>query len=141
MSDTEAQQDYSSAAVGWTIFAAVMMLLIGAWHVIAGLVALIDGEDFYVLGQEWVFQFNVTTWGWVHLIAGIIVVIAGVGLFSGNIAARAVAVALVALSALGNFMWLPYQPVWSIAMITVSVFVIWALTVHGRDIKLADIFP
>lgn len=127
------QQEVSSAAVGWTVFAAVMMWLIGGFHAIAGLVALFE-DEFYVLTPDYIFKFDVTTWGWIHLIAGIVVVLAGAALFSGAVWARTIGVILAVVSILANFAWLPWYPFWSIIMITVNVFVIWALTVHGRDI-------
>jgi len=127
------QQEVSSAAVGWTVFAAVMMWLIGGFHAIAGLVALIE-DEFYVLTPDYIFQFDVTTWGWVHLIVGIVVILAGAALFSGAVWARTVGVILAVVSILANFAWLPWYPFWSIIMITVHFFVIWARTVHGRDI-------
>jgi len=127
------QRDVSGWAVGWTWFAAVMMWLIGGFHAIAGLVGIVD-DEFYVVTQDYVFQFDVTTWGWIHLIAGVIVFLAGVALLSGQVWARTVGVILAVVSILANFAWLPWYPFWSIIMITVNVFVIWALTVHGRDI-------
>jgi len=130
------QQEVSGAAVGWTVFAAVMMWLIGGFHAIAGLVALIE-DEFYVLTPDYIFQFDVTTWGWVHLIVGIVVILAGAALFSGAVWARTVGVILAVVSILANFAWLPWYPFWSIIMITVNFFVIWALTVHGRDIEVA----
>lgn len=123
----------SGAAVGFTMFAAFMMILIGSFHVIAGLAGIID-DQFYAVTQEWVLQFDVTTWGWIHLIAGIVVLIAGLSLFTGAIWARTVGVILATLSAIANFAWLPYYPFWSLAIIAIDIFVIWALTVHGRDI-------
>lgn len=123
----------SGAAVGFTMFAAFMMILIGSFHVIAGLAGIID-DQFYAVTQEWVLQFDVTTWGWIHLIAGIVVLIAGLSLFTGAVWARTVGVILATLSAIANFAWLPYYPFWSLAIIAIDIFVIWALTVHGRDI-------
>jgi tetrahydromethanopterin S-methyltransferase subunit F len=125
--------DYSGAAVGFTVFAAVMMITIGVFQVIAGIVALIN-DEFYVVGQEWVFQFDITRWGWVHLLLGVLIGLAGVALFSGAVWARTVGVILAVVSAVVNFAWLPWYPIWGIIMITVNVFVIWALTVHGRDV-------
>ena len=75
-------RETSGWAVGWTTFAALMMIMIGFWHAIAGLVALFENE-FYVVGTEYVFQLDVTTWGWIHLILGVVVILAGVALFSG----------------------------------------------------------
>ena len=63
------ERETSGWAVGWATFAALMMIMIGFWHAIAGLVALFE-DQFYVVGQEYVFQLDVTTWGWIHLILG-----------------------------------------------------------------------
>ncbi|WP_232827559.1 DUF7144 family membrane protein [Jiangella endophytica] len=123
----------SAWAVGWTVFAAVMMVMIGVFHAIAGLVSLFD-DDFFTQVREYVFDFDATTWGWIHLVLGIVLVIAGAALFTGSVAARFVGVVLAALSMLAAFAWLPYYPVWSIVIIAVAVSVVWALTIHGRDI-------
>lgn len=122
-------------AVGWAGFAGIMLIMIGAFHVVAGLIAVAN-DTFYVVGPEYIFQFDVTTWGWVHLVGGGLVVLSGFGIFSGNVAARTVGVVVAALSALVNFAWLPYAPLWSSIMIAIAVAVIWALTVHGRDVTL-----
>ena len=124
---------YSAWAVGWSAFAGIMLIMIGIFHAFAGIVAIAD-DTFYVVGRKWIFEFDVTAWGWIHLIGGIIVVSSGFGIFSGNVFARTVGVAVAVLSAVVNFAWLPYYPVWSGLMIAMSVAVIWALTVHGRDI-------
>jgi len=123
----------SGWAIGWTTFAAFMMILIGSWHAIAGLVAIIN-DNFYVAGREYVFKFDTTTWGWIHLILGIVVLLAGFGLFSGAVWARTVGVILALISAIAGFAWLPYYPVWGIIIVTAAVAVVWALTAHGRDI-------
>ena len=78
-----------------------------------------------------------TTWGWIHLIAGIVVFIAGIYLLSGQVWARTIGVIMAIVSILANFAWLPWYPFWSILMIVAAGFVIWALTVHGRDIEAA----
>ena len=126
-------QETSGWAVGWTTFAAVMMIMIGFWHGIAGLVAILENE-FYVVGQEYIFQFDVTTWGWVHLILGIVIVLAGLALFSGAVWARTFGVILAVVSALAAFAWMPYYPIWGALIAAAAIFVIWALTAHGRDI-------
>jgi hypothetical protein len=123
----------SGAAVGLTLFAAVLMIMIGFFQAIQGLVALVN-DTFYVVGEEWIFQFDVTTWGWIHLLFGILVAVAGAFLLQGAVWARTIGVILAGFSALLNFIWLPYYPLWSIVVITLDVFVIWALTAHGRDI-------
>jgi hypothetical protein len=129
---------YSSWAAGWSAFAAILMIMIGVFHAVAGIVAIAD-DTFYVVGQEWIFEFDVTAWGWIHLIGGVIVVASGFGIFSGNVLARTVGVGVAVLSAMVNFAWLPYYPVWSGLMIALSIAVIWALTVHGRDLASSSI--
>ena len=126
----------SGWAVGWIMFAAIMMLLIGFFHVIAGLAAIVD-DTFYVATKEYLFQFDRTTWGWIHLIFGIVVFLAGLSLFRGAVWARTVGVILGLISAIVGFAWLPWYPIWGILIIAIAVSVIWALTVHGRDIDLA----
>lgn len=125
--------EVSMWAKGWASFAAFMLIMVGVFHAMAGLVALFD-DDYYVVGQEWVFEFDVTAWGWIHLIGGLIVLASGIGILSGNVLARTVGVIAALLSAIANFAWLPYQPVWASIMIAICVAVIWALTVHGRDL-------
>ena len=125
--------NYSSWAVGWAGFAGVMLIMIGVFDAIQGLVALFN-DEFYVVTKEWVFEFDVTAWGWIHLILGIILVASGIGIFSGHVLGRTVGVIVAGLVAIVNFAWLPYFPVWSIIVIAICVAVIWALTAHGRDI-------
>lgn len=123
----------SGGAIGVTIFASVIMITIGIFHALYGFAAIIK-DDFFVVGSEYLYKVDVTTWGWVHLIAGVIIMIAGFSLYSGAVWARTVGVFLAVLSAIANFMTIPYYPVWSIVIIALDVFVIWALTVRGRDI-------
>jgi hypothetical protein len=79
-------------------------------------------------------QFDVTTWGWIHILVGIVAILAGVGLFSGAVRARTLAVIAAAISIFANFVWMPYYPVWAVVVIVFDFFVIWALTAHGRDV-------
>ncbi len=126
-------ENRSSLAVGVTVFAATLMIMIGFLHAMQGLVALFN-DTFYVVREDWIFSFDVTTWGWVHLLLGVVIAFAGFYLFNGAVWARTVGVVVAALSAVANFMWLPYYPIWALVIIALDVFVIWALTVHGRDI-------
>jgi len=123
----------SGLAVGMTVFAGTIMIMIGVMHVFQGIVALVN-DTFYVAGEEWVLQLDVTSWGWVHLILGAVVVLAGFFVFRGAVWARTVGVIMAVLSGLASFAWLPYYPVWALVVIALDVFVIWALTVHGREI-------
>ena len=123
----------STVAVGFTYFAAVMMMLTGGFEILQGLSAIIK-KHFYVVGSDYVYKINVTTWGWIHLILGVIVLLAGIALLRGALWARIVGITVAVLIALANFLWLPYYPVWAIVIIAVSVLVVWALAAHGRDI-------
>jgi hypothetical protein len=129
-------ENYSDAAVGWTIFASILLIMMGVFQAISGLVAIVN-DTFYVVGQEWIFKFDISTWGWVHLLIGLVVALAGFFLFRGAMWARVVGIVVAAIAAIANFAWLPWYPLWSVIIITVSVFVIWALSVHGRDITKA----
>ena len=127
------QQQRSGWAIGYTTFAAFAMMLIGSFQAIAGLSGILD-DKVYVPTQKYVFEFDVTVWGWIHLILGVVIVLAAFGLFSGAVWARTIGVILATMSAIANFAFIPHQPVWAIVVITIDVAVIWALTVHGRDI-------
>ncbi len=128
-------QQRSGWAVGFTTFAVVMMIMAGAFGVLNGLAAIIK-DQFFVVGQEYAYKFDITTWGWIHLVLGALILIAGFSLLSGAVWARTVAVILALLSAIANFAYLPWYPLWAIIVITLDVLVIWALTAHGRDITM-----
>jgi len=123
----------SGWAQGFIIFAAVMMILAGSFQAFAGLVAIFD-DEFYVTTPKYVLQFDSTSWGWIHLLMGLVVLGAGFAVMSGKTWGRVVGITLAVLSAAANFAFLPYYPFWSLTIITLDVFVIWALSVHGRDI-------
>jgi hypothetical protein len=128
-----AEQEASGWAVGFILFAAIMMIMAGIFQAFAGLVALFN-DTFYVATREYVFQFDATSWGWIHLILGIVVALAGWGLLTGRTWARVVAITVAVLSAIANFLWIPYYPFWALTIITLDVFVIWAVAAHGRDV-------
>lgn len=117
--------------LGWIAFAGTMMILLGSFHVIAGLVALLKEEYFLVGKGGLVVSVDYTAWGWAHLILGLVVGLAGLGLFSGNFMARIVAVALAMFSAIANLAFLSAYPLWSTIMIAVDIMVIYAVMVHG----------
>ena len=125
----------SGWAVGLTALAGFLMLMLGSWWIIGGFVGIVN-DDFFVVTQEWIFEFSTTSWGWTHLILGIVVLLAGFGLFTGAVWARTVGVILAVISGLVAFAWLPWYPVWAILFVTLSVFTVWALTAHGRDIAM-----
>jgi hypothetical protein len=123
----------SGWAVGFTVFAGVMMIMMGILHALWGLAAIIE-DEFFVATRNYLYNVDVTGWGWVHLIAGAIVILAGFWVFTGAVWARIVGVILAVLSAIANFLTIPYFPVWSLVIIAVDIVAIWALTVRGRDI-------
>jgi hypothetical protein len=131
-------QETSGWAIGWTTFAALMMIMNGSWNVIAGLVALFQNE-FYLIGREYIFEFDITLWGWIHLILGVVIVLAGIALFRAATWARVIGVILAVVSGIAAFAWLPHYPVWGALMIASAIFVIWALTAHGKDITSARV--
>jgi hypothetical protein len=125
-------EERSSWAAGYAAFAAVILMLTGVFHVIAGLGGIFT-DEIYAVTNKWVLQFDATTWGWIHLIGGILVVIAAASIMKGGMYGRIIGTIAAVLSAIANFAWLPYQPWWSVLMIFLCFSVIWALTVHGRD--------
>ena len=132
MSTSTNERSRSGLAAGFIVFAGVAMVMIGALHALQGLVALFN-DDFYVVGQKWIFEFDLTTWGWIHLIIGIGIAVAGFFVLNGAVWARVVGIGVAVVSAIVNFMWLPYYPIWSLLVIALDVLVIWALSVHGRE--------
>jgi hypothetical protein len=129
--------EISGWAVGFTFFASAMMVLIGSFHFIAGFAAVLD-DTFYVVRPGFDLKMDVTTWGWIHMIGGIVLVIAGVGLITGSLIARIIAIFMAGLSVIWSFYSIPYYPVWSIVTIALAIGVIWALTVHGKDLAMEE---
>ena len=120
---------------GWVIFASFMMFLVGTFQAIQGLVALFDNGFYLVHPNGLVVDVNYNVWGTVHLILGVLLILSGAGVLTGNLAARMVGVVLAGLSALANMAFIGAYPVWSLLIITVDVLVIYALTVHGRELR------
>ncbi|TXS57536.1 hypothetical protein [Streptomyces sp. t39] len=124
-----AKQDWAS---GLTVFGAVMLVLVGVLDIFRGIMAIAEDEVF-VTTPEYIFQFDLSGWGWVHLFLGIAAVLVGAGLFSASFWARIAGVVIAGFVILANFLSLPYYPVWSIVMIAISGFIIWALCVTKRE--------
>jgi hypothetical protein len=126
----------SGWAVGLAAFAGAMMLMAGIFQTLAGLAALFENE-FFVVSRNYAFEVDVTAWGWIHLLIGAIVASAGLAVFSGAPWARGVGMALAIASAIANFFFIPYYPVWAVLIIALDVAVIWALATYGRDAAAA----
>jgi hypothetical protein len=118
--------------VGWIYFAGFMMIMLGVFQSIAGLTALLN-DTFYVAHQGKLLVLDYTQWGWIHLLMGILIIVAGTSLFNGRMWARVLGVVLASLNLLAQFSFVSVYPLWSIIMMVVDVLVIYALTVHGSE--------
>ena len=119
---------------GWIAFAGVVMIVVGGLQAIYGLVALFN-DNWVVWNNGNAVFLDITVWGWVHLAIGVIVVLAGIGVMSGNVVARTVGVLVAAVSLIAAFLALPLYPIWSIIVIAIDVLVIWALIAHGSEMR------
>ena len=119
---------------GWVVFAAVVLVVLGMFHAIVGLVALFQ-EDYFVVGSTGLMvSVDYTSWGWTHIILGLIVASAGAALTTGATWARVVAVIVAIVSAVVNLAFMSAYPLWSAIMIVIDFLVIYAVTAHGsRD--------
>ncbi len=126
-------QRKSSWAIGFTMFAAVILLMAGSAQIIAGLAGIFENK-FYVPTPNYWLEFDASLWGWFHLGWGVLVLVGGLGLLQGSMWGRTLGVIAAVGSAIMNFAFIPHYPVWSIVIIALDVAVIWALTAHGTDI-------
>lgn len=115
------------SVAGGYVFAGVIMILIGTFQAIAGLAGILE-DEFYVASPNYVFEVDATAWGWIHLLLGLLVAYAGYALFAAKTWARVIGVTLATLSAIANFFFIPFYPFWAILIISLDVWVIWALT-------------
>ncbi|MFB6810880.1 hypothetical protein [Streptomyces sp. NPDC056387] len=123
---------------GTTALAAALMIFGGAMAVFEG-IAAIAKDDLFLTTRHYVFEFNLTGWGWIHLIVGILIVLAGCAVLGGALWARYFGVLVAGLGALANFLSIPYYPLWATVLVAVNIFIIWALCTgmhrepdHGR---------
>jgi hypothetical protein len=123
--------------VGWIVFAGTMMALLGVFHMFEGIIALFRHAEIAFPTSGLTIQVSYTQWGWTQLIAGALVFLAGLGLFTGRLWARTLGVILVAISALINFAWASSFPVWSLTLLAIDFFVIYAIIAHGGEMKVA----
>lgn len=119
-------------AGGFVLFAAALMVMSGVFGMLEGIAAIID-DELYVVTPDYTYDLDVSTWGWIHLATGAVVMLAGFGLFSGVLWARIIAMIVAVTSAVINFFYIPYYPFWSILIIAVNIVVLWALAVYTRD--------
>ena len=123
-----------SGWVGWVYFAGILMLVRAFFQGFLGIVALTQ-SSFYVVGADKLAVFNFTAWGWIHLIASIVLLTAAFSVFAGGAWGRIVGSLMVALSLVANLIFLPTYPVWSIIAIIIDVLILYALIVRGDEAK------
>ncbi|GAA2300487.1 hypothetical protein OKJ48_06185 [Streptomyces kunmingensis] len=121
-----------AAAGGLTIFAAVMLFISGTMGFCRGLMAVLK-DNVFLTTRDYVFEFDLTTWGWIHIVIGVIAVGISFGLFIAAKWARVLGIVLATLLLIANFLSIPYYPLWSLTLIAINGFVIWALCVVDRD--------
>jgi hypothetical protein len=109
-----------------------VMLMVGIFHAFAGIAAIFENE-FFVTGRNYAYEIDVTAWGWIHLIIGVIVAFAGISVYSGATWARVIGIVLAILSGVANFFFIPYYPVWAVLIIALDIAVIWALANYGPE--------
>jgi uncharacterized membrane protein len=135
-SEARVSYDERTGWTGWIVFAGVMMIISGSLNALYGVVAAVNDDWVGWTNRENAF-LDVSQWGWVHIVVGLIVLLCGIGLFSGNILARTVAVIIASISLVSNFFFIPVYPLWALTVITIDALVIWALTAHGREMRVA----
>jgi hypothetical protein len=123
----EQEDAISGWAVGGTFFAATMLIMLGFFQAITGFAAILE-DEFFVLTRNYVFDLDVTAWGWIHLVIGVVAVLAGAYIMTGATWARAIGIFAALVVAVNNFLFLPYYDLWSLVGIAISVWVIWSLT-------------
>jgi hypothetical protein len=134
-SETGTQYDTPTAWAGWVVFGGVMLIMLGTFQVVEGLVALFDDGFYAVRSDGLVVNVDYNTWGWVHLVIGLVGVLAGLGLLVGNMAARVAGIIIAFVSALVNLAFISAYPLWSTIIITIDIIVMYAIIVHGRELK------
>src|SRR3954471_14357309 len=121
--------------VGYVVFAGVMLIMLGGFQAIEGLVAIFRDDYYLVTQRGLLLTMDFTAWGWTHLILGAVAVIAGIGVLLGQTWARVTGIIIAVLSALSNIAFLPAYPIWATIIIALDVLAIYALAVHGREVQ------
>jgi hypothetical protein len=114
------------------VFAGALMAVAGVYHVLIGIAALVN-DKVYVAGTRSVYSFDVTSWGWIHLLLGVLVALAGVAVLRGQLWAGVVGIVLASLSVIANFLNNPWYPIWSLRIIALDIGIVWALATYRRE--------
>ncbi len=132
MTDTNQHPVRDGIAAGTSIGAGILLAVVGVLQIFQGISAVAN-DDLIVVGPEYLYQFDLTSWGWWHIVLGALAVIIASGLLAGQTWGRVAAMVIAALSIIANFLWLPYYPWWSILIIAVDIVVIWAVATWRPD--------
>ncbi|WP_425586212.1 DUF7144 family membrane protein [Streptomyces sannanensis] len=111
---------------GTTVFAAAMMIVGGAMAIFEG-ISGIRKDQLFIATRHYVFEFSLAGWGWVHLILGIVLLLAGCVVLSGALWARFFGVSVAGLGVIANFLSVPYYPLWALTLVAVNILIVWAL--------------
>jgi hypothetical protein len=130
--DMSRQQRASRWASGLTSFAAALLVIGGVWHVLAGIAALVH-DEVYISTPDYLYSFDLTGWGWIQLLLGILAVVAGFAVLRGQMWARMVGIGFAFLSMAIQFLLIPSSPIWSLLMIALDIGIIWALASYRRE--------
>lgn len=131
MSQTSARRT-ATTAPHRAVFAGVLLMIAGVMNILQGITAIAN-DDIYARIGNYAFKFDVTPWGWIHLILGILVVAVGWGAYSGATWAKVAGVVVVSIAMIFNFMWLPYQTWWAVTLIAICGFALWSLIGHDDE--------
>ena len=129
---TSPDQRESPWASGLTVAAATFLMIAGVWHALAGIAAIVH-DDVYLATPQYIYSFDLTAWGWVHLLLGVLQIVAGFAVLKGQMWARVVGITMAGLSMIANFLFLPHYPLWSLLIIALDGAIIWALATYRRD--------
>ncbi|QEU93313.1 DUF7144 family membrane protein [Streptomyces kanamyceticus] len=132
--DRQEEPAAGTLAVATVVFSVCVLTIVGSYHVIAGFAAII-GDDFFRKPKDYAYALDVTAWGWLHLVSGMVVLAAAFTLLTGRLWARVVGVTVAGLSALESYFFAPFYPVWSVVMIALDVLVIWSLVRYARPVS------
>ena len=128
----------SDGWTGWIVFAAFVLIIVGAMDALQGLLAIVK-DDYVVATAKGVAIVDVTTWGWTTLLWGVLLVLAGFGLLGGAGWARWLAIIGVAVNAVGQIAFMANYPqaypLWNILIVALNILVLFALTAHWRGYK------
>ena len=136
---TESHKDVYHSKTGTLVdltasFAGVLLIVTGLFDMLQGLAAVAD-PDFYAAGSDYLYRINVSAWGWIHLILGVLSVVVGGAIIARAAWGQVIGMIVAGLAMLTNFAFLPYYPWWSVTIIVFNGFVIWALSVRLRHYR------